>query len=194
MAGKKKNKKRNKNDLPVLDSDDDFLKAFEPEEKKKGNRSVQTGITRGDSDPRDNCMNEDDPVEEEDFASLLEASFNLPPSKPLKKSEPLSLKQRLKRYPGVELELDLHGYNAMGAQLKIRSFIHSCKYNGYFTIRIIVGKGLHSEDGAVLPEIAEDELKELKKQNLVIFYEWDKKIKKRNGSLIVYLKQFDEYD
>jgi len=106
----------------------------------------------------------------------------------------MPLKKRLKRYPPVEIELDLHGYNAIGAQVKTRSFISSCKQQGFFTVRIIVGKGLHSDLGPVLPDVVEDVVKEMKKQGLVIFYEWDKKKKPKSGAVIVYLKQFEQFD
>ena len=106
----------------------------------------------------------------------------------------MPLKKRLKRYPPVEIQLDLHGFNAIGAGMKAKSFIISCKQQGYFTLRIIVGKGLHSELGPVLPDIIEDLLKQMKNQDQIIFYEWDKKKKSQSGAVIVYLKQFEQFD
>ncbi|MBU2628970.1 MAG: Smr/MutS family protein, partial [Proteobacteria bacterium] len=103
-------------------------------------------------------------------------------------------KKRLKRYPSPEVELDLHGYTTIGAQVKARSFIRTAKHQGFFTIRIIVGKGLHSDLGPVLPDVVEDVLREMKKQDLVIWYEWDKKKKSKSGAVIVYLKQFEQFD
>ena len=78
--------------------------------------------------------------------------------------------------------------------MKTRSFIHSCKQQGYFTLRLIVGKGLHSDLGPVLPDVVEDVLHDMKKHNLIIWYEWDKKKKSKSGAIIVYLKQFDRYE
>ena len=182
----------NKNKLPVLDSDEEFLKAFTKKDKPK--TAVQEKSAFRDATEEQDCEDNDDSLENEDFAAMLEESFKIKKSKSIGKPKPLPLKKRLKRYPGVELELDLHGYNAIGAQLKLRSFLQTCKHQGFFTVRIIVGKGLHSEDGAVLPDIVEDELKEMKKQNLVIFYEWDRKKKKTSGAIIVYLKQFEQYE
>ncbi len=192
MARSKNNRLSNKNRLPVLDSDEEFLKAFTKKDKPK--TAVQKKSTFKDAAEEQDREDNDDSLENEDFATMLEESFKIKKSKPIGKPKPLPLKKRLKRYPGVELELDLHGYNAIGAQLKLRSFIQTCKHQGFFTIRIIVGKGLHSEDGAVLPDIVEDELKEMKKQNLVIFYEWDRKKKRTSGAIIVYLKQFEQYE
>jgi len=192
MTKSKNNRLNTKNKLPVFDSDEEFLKAFTKKDKPK--TAVQEKSAFRDATEEQNCEDNDDSLENEDFAAMLEESFKIRESKSIGKSKPLPLKKRLKRYPGVELELDLHGYNAIGAQLKLRSFIQTCKHQGFFTVRIIVGKGLHSEGGAVLPDIVEDELKEMKKQNLVIFYEWDRKKKKTSGAIIVYLKQFEQYE
>ncbi|MCK5684767.1 Smr/MutS family protein, partial [bacterium] len=182
-------KKRNKNKLPVLDSDQDFLTAFEKQSNSQANDFKQDSIKNSvekQKSTEDDCFSND-----EDFATILEESFKTKRIKTIKKPESMPLKKRLKRYPGVELELDLHGYNAIGAQLKLRSFIQSCKHQGYFTLRIIVGKGLHSENGAVLPDVVEDELKNMKKENFVISYEWEKKHKVQSGAIVVYLKQFE---
>ncbi len=192
MTKSKNNRLCNKNRLPVLDSDEEFLKAFTKKDKPK--TAVQEKSAFRDATEEQDCEDNDDSLENEDFAAMLEESFKIKKSKPIEKPKPLPLKKRLKRYPGVELELDLHGYNAIGAQLKLRSFIQSCKHQGFFTVRVIVGKGIHSEDGAVLPDIVEDELKAMKKQNLIIFYEWDRKKKKTSGAIIVYLKQFEQYE
>lgn len=192
MGKSKKSKNLNKNDLPILGSDDDFLKAFELQGKLKTEKNQSPAQ---EHDVKEQiCSGNDESSENEDFATLLEESFKNRKTDPVKKSEPLPLKKRLKRYPGVERELDLHGYNTIGAQVKLRSFIHSCKQQGYFTLRIIVGKGLHSENGAVLPDVVEDELKKMKKQNLIIFHKWDRDKKRKSGAIIVYLKQFEQYD
>ena len=187
-------KKRNKHDLPIFHSDEDFIEAFKkklpdendegrisrPDEKNSVNRT-ENGIETGD-----------EPVE--DFKALLEESFRKSRVKPLKKPPPMPLEKRLKRYPPPEKSLDLHGYNAIGAEVRSRSFIHSCKLQGFFTIRIIVGKGRHSDQGAVLPDVVEDVAKEMKKQGLVIGFEWENKVKSKSGALILYLKQFERFD
>jgi len=196
--GKKDVKKYNKNDLPIFDSDHDFLKAFEkkdeikPDKKKiqKESQLDKHGVKvlntqSGNQDSTENSM---------DFAELLEESFKKGKEKSAKKMSPMPVRKRIKRYPPVEVELDLHGYNAIGAQVKTRSFIHSRKRQGLFTIRIIVGKGLHSDLGPVLPDVVEAVLQEMKKQNLVLWYEWDKKKKSKSGAVIVYLKQFEQFE
>lgn len=188
--------------MPIFDANHDFSAAFEkgqeyPENpethdmdsfsKNKLNRHGVPVLDNRSEETADFSM-------EEDFAQLLEISFKEKSTPALTKSSPMPVKKRIKRYPPVEVELDLHGFTAIGAQVKAQSFIHSCKNQGYFTLRIIVGKGLHSDLGPVLPDVVEDVLQEMKKQNLVIFYEWDKKKKSKSGAVIVYLKHFEAFE
>ncbi|MBC8441694.1 MAG: Smr/MutS family protein [Deltaproteobacteria bacterium] len=200
---KKVLKRQNKNDLPVFDSDHDFLWAFIKKDEIKTKYQEENGIDSRkkkqinkhgieviDTLPGDRDFTES----KETFSELLEESLKNRKVKPANKPSPMPVKKRLKRYPPVEVELDLHGYNTIGAQVKTRSFISSCKHQGFFTLRIIVGKGLHSDTGPVLPDVVEDVVKEMKKQGQVIFYEWDKKKKTRSGALIVYLKQFEQFE
>lgn len=223
---KKKDRKKNtRNELPVLDSDQDYIKAFlsssfrddageerEKKEPEKGSfRKSQLnrhGLPIIDSYSMDSFAQgernhvppedepgikddrADDPETREEFLALLEASLKQGSARPDPKPVPMPLKRRLKRYPGPEKELDLHGFTAAAAQIKARSFIISCKQQGFFTIRLIVGRGLHSQEGPVLPDVVEDLLKVLKKEQVILAYEWDRKKKDRSGALIVYIKQF----
>ena len=111
-----------------------------------------------------------------------------------KKPNPMPEKKRLGRYPLPEKDLDLHGFTAVGAEIKAKSFITTCKLQGFFTLRVIVGKGLHSDTGPVLPDVIENLLKALKKENIVLAYEWDRKKKSQSGAVIVYIKQFAQFD
>ncbi len=205
---KKNNPKRSKNGLPVLNSDQEFLSAF----KKNKNKNSQEIDPSVESNPSKNKplknkhgvpvlesasehhLSDSDLVGEEDFETLLNEYYKTREIRPIKKPTPVPLKKRLKRYPSVEVELDLHGYRGMEAQVRLRSFLYTCKKQGLFTARIIVGKGLHSDNGPVLPDIVEDLLKQLKTLDLVIWYEWDKKNKSKSGAVIVYLKQFDQFE
>ena len=203
---KKHVKKHRKNDLPIFDSDHDFLEAFEKKDGLKTDNLeppvvqdtvFQKSTNRHGVRVLDHLPNEnkgtDDSIEE-DFVQLLEESFIKRNITSVKKTAPMPVKKRIRRYPPVEIELDLHGYNAIGAQVKVRSFIHSCKQQGFFTVRIIAGKGLHSDLGPVLPDVVEDVLREMKQKDLVIWYEWDKKKKSKSGAAIVYLKHFERFE
>ena len=211
-----KNRKKNtKNDLPVLDSGQDLFSVFmdtpplTPEGKKSSGQAIprlnKHGLPVIEEFEEQFIDREDglsvvqkvsEPLEseelEENFVLLLEESLKQKKSSDKKKTIPMPLKKRLKRYPPPEAELDLHGFTALGAELKAKSFIATCKHQGYFSLRIIVGKGLHSDIGPVLPDMIEDLLKILEKQNIVLAYKWDQQKKSKSGAVIVYLKQFND--
>ena len=217
---KNKQKLKRKNALPKLVSDKNFLDAFlmdgeeglkEKQEKSKKSVKPQKNLNKHGLpflDDYEIWMNKnidsktlsDDKIAEEEaadpeteaaFLTLLEASLkqNRPPRHAPK---PMPLKRRLKRYPLPEADLDLHGFTAIGAQIKARTFISSAHVQGFFTLRIIVGKGLHSEDGPVLPHVVEDLLKEMKKENIVLSYEWEGGKRSKFGAVLVYLKRFTD--
>ena len=200
-----------KNDLPVLESDHDFLSVF----SEKPISETISEINDMERDRADNVHSDEgekkrrlnkhglpviDDLETEFFPdqhgtlSSLEKSLQQKPSFSKKKPIPMPIKKRLDRYPLPEKELDLHGFTAVGAEIKAKSFILDCKLQGFFTLRIIVGKGFHSDTGPVLPDVIEDLLKVLKKQNMVLAYEWDRKKKSKSGAVIVYIKQFAQFD
>jgi hypothetical protein len=52
---------------------------------------------------------------------------------------------------------------------------------------IIVGKGLHSQGKAILPDVVEKKITRLKRKKWLLGFEWEKKDKRKSGSLIVYL-------
>lgn len=199
--------KRGKNNPKTLVSEEEYLKAFAEETRDKsdsGKNGLQTNrhglpvmddfrISFGsDDEPASPDRAADEMAEEEDFASLLAESLRPPKKGRRFEPKPVPLKKRIQRYPPPETELDLHGFAALGAELKAKSFLVSCQQQGFFTVRIIVGKGLHSELGPVLPDTVEDLLRELKKENIVLGFKWDRKKKARSGAVIVYLRQFND--
>lgn len=204
MGKSKKIKK--KNSIPVFESDEDLLRAFEGASKsesdpkngpgKKKDSTNRHGLPVLDDAQFAQMTGEDDSSDETaDFEHLLEESFKKKKPKPRQgAAKPLKIKKRLKRYPPPEMDLDLHGFTAIGAELKTKNFLSSCKQQGYFTVRIIVGKGLHSDFGAVLPDVIEDVVKAMKQQHIVLSYKWERKKKSSSGAMIVYLKQFDAFD
>lgn len=138
------------------------------------------------------------PEEVEIFSELLESSLKgknqdalLREKRDRLPAAPVPLKKRLKRYPPPEKQLDLHGLTATEADAQAETYLRHSWRNGFFTLRLVVGKGLHSEAGAVLPHVVEDLLVRLKRDGVVLWFEWDKKQKSRSGAVIVYLNQFD---
>lgn len=199
----KRDEEQKKRGVPKLSSDQDFLKAFikdeeakkapEPErsspkmwEKKKNRHGMDI---LDDLEPEKPAQVDED--SEKPFEILLQESFVKNKSPVRKTSKSVPLKKRLKRYPPVEKNLDLHGLTGLQAQTRARSFIQTCKEQGMFTVRIIVGKGLHSEFGPVLPDLIEDLVGQMRKEGVVLWSEWERKVKSRSGAIIVYLKQFD---
>lgn len=104
--------------------------------------------------------------------------------------EPVPLKKRLKRYPLPQDEMDLHGHTAKEAESRTENYLRNCWRNGLFTVQIIVGRGIHSPYGAVLPDVVEDVLIRLKREGILLWFEWDRRTKSQSGSAIVYLKHF----
>lgn len=133
--------------------------------------------------------------EEESFEELLKASLGNKSVEVLLREKkdairpprPISLKKKLKAYPLPQSQLDLHGYTSLKAGLRTESYLKSAYHSNTHTVIIIVGKGLHSEEGAVLPDVVEQKLLELKKAKMILAYEWDNKKKIKSGAVTVYL-------
>jgi hypothetical protein len=54
-------------------------------------------------------------------------------------------------------------------------------------VLIIVGKGLHSEGRAVLPDVVAAELARLRQEKQVLAHRWERGAKRKSGAIIVYL-------
>jgi len=100
---------------------------------------------------------------------------------------PLTVQERIKTYPAPQMELDLHGSTAPEAIKRTVSFIENARREKIRTVRIIVGKGLHSQGKAILPDVIEQQITRLKRKNWLLGFEWEKKDKRKSGSLVVYL-------
>ncbi len=132
---------------------------------------------------------------EPDFAEMLEdhlsrtamaevlrekrEGLGLPPNQPAA--------ARKKRYPPPQDELDLHHLTAPAAAARIEPFIRQARARRLRTVRIIVGRGSHSLEGAVLPKVVRDEVIGLKRRKLLEAHEWEKGHWRRSGALVVYL-------
>jgi DNA-nicking Smr family endonuclease len=103
------------------------------------------------------------------------------------RKKPLTDREKLKTYPPPQEELDLHGLTGNEAERKTAAFLRQAASLKYRTIRIITGKGLHSNGPAVLPDVVETKLKELQAEKQIFAYAWEKKEKHRSGAVLVYL-------
>ena len=105
--------------------------------------------------------------------------------------KPLTFKQKISRYPLPQSQLDLHGYTSIKAELRAETYLKNAFNSHIHTLIIIVGKGLHSEEGAVLPDVVENLLIRLRKAHIVFYYEWERQKKSQSGSVIVYLNNLE---
>ena len=154
--------------MPVLDRDDDLFVIF----------------------------GEDGEERQESFAGVFEEIFSPDHlSKSLQEKEGISasdrvvtVRERIRKYPSPEAEIDLHGCTVRQAVQKVESFVQASRIQGLHTVRIITGKGLHSPGAAVLPPVVEERLRELKGDKMVLACRWEGKSRRSSGSVIVYLE------
>lgn len=105
-----------------------------------------------------------------------------------KKPRPPTLKERLRTYPPPQEELDLHGTIGAEAEARVVGFLNASTAFKHRTVRIITGKGKHTEGPAVLPPLVEATLAQLKQAGRILHYAWDQKTRERSGAVLVYLK------
>lgn len=105
----------------------------------------------------------------------------------LHRAEETKKARSLKQYPAPEMELDLHGFTGPEAEQRTASFLVAARQKGVLTVRIITGKGLHSQGPAVLPDVVELLLREKKQEKEIVSFRWEKKEKQKSGAVIVYL-------
>lgn len=159
-----------------------------------GKDLTRTGIRRlrsGDDLASHFLAGHEESAQDEDFAELFEASFDpVTAQKAMCEKEstehPLS-SGRLRRNLTPRHEIDLHGLTSSEAVDKAQYYIHEASGKGISAVRIITGKGLHSEGSAVLREVIEQTLVRLKRSGIVLGFAWEKRTKNRSGAVIVYL-------
>lgn len=138
---------------------------------------------------------EEENTPDKSFDELLEESLTKKSSLALiqekiaTSSEKISISKitKLSKYPEPQDEIDLHGLKGDEAELKVDFFIRDSKARGLVSLRIIVGKGTHSEGRAVLPDIIESKIIALKREGQIHAFKWEKGKKLKSGAVIVYL-------
>jgi DNA-nicking Smr family endonuclease len=86
-----------------------------------------------------------------------------------------------------DAELDLHGCTAEEAVRRVRDFVLEAQDQSGKTVRLIVGKGFHSAQRAILPDVVEREAARLRRQGIVRTFRWEHRRKRKSGSLLVEL-------
>ncbi|TWI77363.1 Smr domain-containing protein [Desulfobotulus alkaliphilus] len=182
---------KDKNGIPLLKNHTDFTEVFsenikdaaKPETQKRSQPKVPLWK---DQDSGDFSKSLRESLGNKAGAVLLkEKKAGFPPS------APITLKERLRRYPPPQENLDLHGFSGIQARLKTEIFLQQAKEKGTFTVRIIPGRGLHSEGPAVLPDIVDQKIREMEEAGLVLSWKWENEKREPGGSVLVYLKHFD---
>lgn len=93
-----------------------------------------------------------------------------------------------KDYPKPQDSLDLHNYKGEEARRKTVNYLKNSQFNKLKTVRIITGKGIHSENAkAVVRGVVSETVIALKREGLVMDYEWENKTEQKSGAIIVYL-------
>lgn len=126
-----------------------------------------------------------------DFEKILEESLEDPDLLTILREKETDNEHRrqsagemVKGYPGPQRELDLHGQTGQDAMFELSGFIGRAIDQKVRTVRVITGKGLHSENmKSVLPELTEKKLGELRRAGKVLAFKRDK----TGGSFTVYL-------
>lgn len=210
----KKTKKRNRHGILVLEDEKDLFGLMAEEAEREGDRVVPSALRQVEAQPlapvkkvqRDRhglpILEQGQlPASEgsDEFASLLASSLSEKSAEvllsekvdKLERARALPLKDRLKRYPAPQGQLDLHGYTAAKADQTAEHYVRRAFSVGTYTLRLIVGKGLHSEHGAVLPDTIADRMTVLKQEGIVLAWAWEKGKKAKSGSILVYLNNYD---
>ncbi len=87
-----------------------------------------------------------------------------------------------------EAELDLHGVKAAEVQQKVAWFLENSRFYGFEAVRIITGKGSHSDEGPVLRPLVEAYLDGAGRNYIV---EWMRAPQKQGGegAIVAFLRQ-----
>ncbi|MGE0083188.1 MAG: Smr/MutS family protein [Desulfococcaceae bacterium] len=184
---------RNKHGIPLFREEDDFFRYFRDENSGEMYRQSPERSTRFPQHSLHNSLHSNDAAD--DFQTLLHQSLGERGMEDMLKKKfegqaqvpPKPLRKKIAEYPPPQEVMDLHGCTADQAEEKTEAFIRRARHKGMRTLLIIVGKGLHSEGKAVLPDVVENRLVLLKQKNWVLSYEWEKKIQRKSGAVIVYL-------
>jgi DNA-nicking Smr family endonuclease len=123
-----------------------------------------------------------------DAVGSMEKTFKdeWPEDEPAQQAVPRRMRQVERGQLKPEDELDLHGLSIAVASEKVDFFLQDAIYQGFKTVLIITGKGLHSSDGPVLRQAVEKLLGQ--QRELVI--EWGVAPRRYggDGALVVFLR------
>ena len=97
-------------------------------------------------------------------------------------------RERFPLWVEPEITIDLHGLTRDAAERRVVSALQTAIARRLLVVRIVTGKGLHSEDGrAVLRETTEALLVALKQSGSLRAWKWEGKTKAKSGAVRVRL-------
>jgi len=125
-----------------------------------------------------------DKKKKDDFSKLLEEYSDI--DFEIHKKEKSSTVEEQKRFfKPLEIRpdhtLDLHGMLKDDALRKVEITVKDMKLRGYLKLRIITGKGKHSENEPVIPDAVDDLLLKLKREGFIRTITWENRIVKGSG-------------
>jgi len=125
-----------------------------------------------------------DSRKKDDFSKLLEEYSDI--DFEIHKKEKSSTVEEQKRFfKPVETRpdhtLDLHGMLKDESVRKVEITVKDMKARGYLLLRIITGKGKHSENEPVIPDAVDTLLLALKKEGFIRNISWENRTVKGSG-------------
>ncbi len=141
--------------------------------------------------PKKRRLKAEKPLEVEkpksEFEMMLEESYKSMESDLRRFKVVESAQDSRSRFRKPSARIDLHGLKSDEAIRRVRTFILTSRADQRKSIRIITGKGKHSEGESVLKNVVADELIKLKRRGVVKSHRWEKGSKKRSGSVLIHL-------
>ncbi|PNU20315.1 hypothetical protein C2E25_07780 [Geothermobacter hydrogeniphilus] len=176
----------------AAEAEEDFASAMESlgvtrfsDDEDRSHRSVEPVEDPPVTVPRSPASDED-----EFLAALGQLDVRFTDERP-EEEEPAAVPRRMKQLQRgrlrVERDLDLHGLSRARAEEAFRHFLVDARYQGWTTVRVITGRGLHSPDGPVLRDAIEQLLK---RESFPEVVEWGRAPHNQGGqgALILFLR------
>jgi len=120
----------------------------------------------------------------DDFSKLLEEYSDID-FEIHKREKSSTLEEQKQFFKPVDIRpdhtLDLHGMLKDEALRKVEITVKDMKARGYVKLRIITGKGKHSENEPVIPDAVDDLLIKLKREGVVRTISWENRVVKGSG-------------
>jgi hypothetical protein len=153
------------------------------EKKITRDKSVIPLLTDDDFPFIDKC----DQEAQQSFAELFNLSIFDSESQAIIASEERGASAGRTLYLPPQEQIDLHGLTAAEAEHRVANFLITARQKKLMTVRIITGKGNHSQGNPVLRDLMEYLAGILKAEGRITKYAWENGQRERSGAIIIYL-------